>query len=130
MTPDRLYELTHPHRAIYWRARIFLLALRWPMRFTIGDEAYDRQGVRWRIVNGVTAPRWDVSRGSHEQGTYERSTREESELRRVKTPAALLASFRRGWWFYRTSWYMIWMRGGVQPWMRALPIWGRKRARS
>lgn len=125
MTPDQRFELTHPFRALYWRARIALLAMRWVPRLNLGDEVETATGEKWTLVQGVCAPRWEMSRGNHEAGTYQRIELHSRDFRKVRSLRNYARSFRSGWRFYMTSWYRIWMREGVKPWMRGCSIWAR-----
>ena len=105
-------------KAIYWRVRIALLALRWIGSYNLGDAVWYR-GQKWMLIQGVAAPTWSLARNDERVDAHER------DFRKVMTPRNLARSFISGYRFYMTSWYRIWMREGIQPWMRSLPIWKR-----
>lgn len=103
-------------KALYWRTRIVLLAIRWILRNNLGDRvAY--QGEEWILIQGVRSPVWTLTRDG------ERVEVHEKDFRKVRRLSNYLRSFRWGYRFYMTSWYHIWMREGIQPWMRGCNIW-------
>lgn len=126
MTPDTRFELTHPFRALYWRTRIAWLALRWVPRFNLGDEVVTATGETWTLIQGVCAPMWELVRGSHEHGTFQRVRLHVRDFRKKRSLRNYLRSFRSGWRFYMQNWYAIWMREGIKPWMLGCNIWAMK----
>lgn len=113
---------------LYWRLFIIRLALRWINKFNLGDEVVYK-GERWTLIQGVCAPRWSLVRGDHADRTFQRLDALESEFRKVRTPKALWQSFRSGYRFYMQSWYSIWLREGIRPWMAACNIWAGRAPR-
>jgi hypothetical protein len=107
-------------KAIYWRARIAWLALQWVPRFNLSDRVLYK-GKEWSLIQGVQAPIWSLVRGD------ERVDAHESEFRKVRSLANYVGTFRSGYRFYMQSWYSIWMRNGIEPWMRGCNIWPRRR---
>lgn len=108
-------------RAVYWRVRIVVIALRWVNKFNLGDRV-KHDGVEWTLIQGVSAPVWDLWR--EESG---RRSVHEREMAKVRSLSNYVGSFISGYRFYMQNWYAIWTRGGIKPWMRQLPIWGRRR---
>lgn len=106
-------------KAIYWRARIILLALRWVRRFSLGDRVI-LDGRHWTLIQGVSAPRWTLSSGAETVRAHE------SEFRKVRSLRNYWGSFASGYRFYMRNWYGIWMCEGIKPWMRGCNIWGRR----
>lgn len=111
-------------KAIYWRLRIVHLATRWLFIYNLGDLVLYK-GKEWSLIQGVMAPTWSLVRG--EGGDFERVDAHESEFRKVRTLRNYVGSFRSGYRFYMTSWYGIWMREGIKPWMLGCNIWARRR---
>lgn len=105
-------------RQLYWRMRIAWLALRWVLQLNLGDEVW-YQGERWMLVQGVCRPYWDIQHTVH--GV--RNHIHVSSLRKVRSLRNWWSSFRSGYRFYMGYWYDIWVRAGIQPWMRGCHIW-------
>lgn len=126
MTPDKRFELTHPLRVLYWRARIAWLALRWIPRINLGDRVIFG-GDEWTLIQGVSAPTWDLVRGSHDDGTFRLVAAHASQFRKVRSIPNYWSSFRSGWRFYMNNWYGIWMREGIKDWMLGCNIWAKGR---
>ena len=108
-------------KAIYWRLFIIRLSLRWLWRPNLMDEVVYK-GEVWRLSQGVKSPVWTLR-----QGPGEGVEVHERDFRKVRTIANYWGSFRNGYQFYMRSWYDIWMREGIQPWMLGCRIWGRCR---
>lgn len=107
-------------KAIYWRLFMARLALRWVFSVNLGREVlFD--GQRWTLVQGVRAPIWSLV---NESGA--RVDVHEKDFRLVLSPRNCWRAFIRGYRFYRTSWYSIWMRDGIKPWMVGCRIWQGK----
>lgn len=109
-------------KAIYWRAYILRLALRWVPRFNIGDRVI-YGGREWYLAQGVCAPRWTLRSETDGEEVYAN----EKDFRKVRSLPNYWRSFRYGYRFYMTSWYSIWMREGIKDWMRGCNIWAGKR---
>ena len=99
------------------RLLILWLSMKWVFRFNLGDEVV-YNGKRYLLVQGVCKPRWDLAAGE-DRPKYVH----ESEFRKVRSPYNYWHSFRSGWRFYMNSWYGIWRRNGIEPWMRGCRIW-------
>jgi hypothetical protein len=110
-------------KAIYWRLFIIRLALRWISKPNLGDEVI-YQGRRWTLIQGVCDPVWSLFSGD------ERIDVHRDQFRKVPGIRSAWQSFRSGYRFYMTSWYGIWKREGVQPWMRGCHIWAGKPPRT
>jgi hypothetical protein len=108
---------------LYWRVRILFFALRWVTSLNLGDRVVTADGKEWVLAQGVCKPYWDLDPFP---AGGKRAHLHESEFRKVRSLSNYLGSFRYGWWFYMTSWHAIWVNQGIKPWMRALPIWGKK----
>ena len=106
---------------IYWRLRVVLLALRWLNKYNLGDHVW-YEGRQWMLIQGRCAPRWDLSR----RGVIAPYVHEQ-DFRKVRSLGNYWHSFISGYRFYMQSWFHIWVRGGIQPWMRECNIWGRRR---
>jgi hypothetical protein len=113
-------RLLLPFKAVYWRLRIVHLSLRWVRKFNLGDRVVYR-GEEWTLIQGHSAPTWELHRGDGFAKAHER------EFRKVRALSNYLGSFRSGYRFYMGYWYAIWMNEGVKPWMRACSIWGKRR---
>jgi hypothetical protein len=104
-------------KRLWWRVRIVCLAARWVGRNTLGDEVWF-QGRRWRLVDGAFSPWWDLARAGEKTRTVH-----ELRFRKVRSVGNALGTFVRMYRFYRDNWLDIWVSGGIEPWMRACPIW-------
>jgi hypothetical protein len=96
------------------------LALRWIGKINLGDEVI-HQGKRWTLIQGVSNPYWNLAR----DGEYLDYVHHD-QFRKVKGLRAAWRSFHAGYRFYMTSWYSIWVREGIKPWMLACNIWSGK----
>lgn len=105
-------------KRIYYWLLIVWLALRWVRRLNLGDVVV-HEGSRWTLIQGVCAPFWDLY-----DGTTRKPRVHEREFRKVGGVRAAWRSFRSGYRFYMRSWFDIWVRQGIQPWMRDCDIWG------
>ena len=102
---------------LYWKIRIFFLALRWITRTNFGDVVvYKRQ--KYIVCNGVRSGSWrlgDLDNG--DDGWVLRS-----ECKKVLTLKNIKHSFCAGYRFYMTSWFDIWCQVGIKDWMRGCNI--------
>lgn len=100
-------------KAIYWRLRIMIFSLRWIPRFNIGDRVW-YQGRVWRLSQGVKSPIWTLRDGN------EAVEAPESQFAKVKSVSNYWGSFKSGYRFYMRNWYSIWLRDGIEPWVKDL----------
>jgi hypothetical protein len=106
---------------LYWWFFVVVLSLRWVWKFNLGDEVW-YLGERWYLTQGVQAPKWNLKKTNmYVTEIYE------SHFRKVRSLKNYYGSFRRGYQFYMLSWFDIWCRKGIEPWMKSLPIWGRRK---
>lgn len=103
---------------LYWRLRIFFLALRWIPQVNLGDVVRYR-GKKYTVCNGVRSGSWRL--GNLDNGRDGWVSRK--DCKKIWTVANIRHSFFFGWNFYMTSWFDIWCRGGVKGWMRGCNIW-------
>lgn len=103
-----------------YRVYIRWLALRWMFQFNLGDEVW-HEGRKRRINNWAGSPRMTLL------NPYQQNVPRE-ECRKVISLRNLWGSYRSGVRFYTTSWLEIWVRNGIEPWVRALPIWPRRKS--
>jgi len=107
-------------KKFYWKIRIILLAFRWMPRFNLGALVW-YQGKQWMLIQGVCAPIWELA----DLKTGERISVAETKMEKVRSLRNWLGSFKRGYDFYMSSWFDIWVHKGIQPWMRGCRIWAR-----
>lgn len=101
---------------LYWKTRILFLSLKWIFKFNLGDEVIYK-GKSYMLMQGVMHPRWSLA-GEHEYiEVYEK------DFRKALTFKNLYGSFKSGWNFYNGNWFGIWMRNGIEPWMKSANIW-------
>jgi len=106
-------------RSIGYRVYIRWLALAWIGQINIGDEVW-HQGRRRFVSNWAGQPTMTLT------DPYEEYV-PAAEIRKVLSAKNALHSYRSGIHFYTTNWLEIWINNGIEPWVRALPIWpGRK----
>lgn len=101
----------------YWLL-IVALSLRWIFRINLGNRVRYR-GMVYTVSNGVRVCSWRL--GGLDNGDDGWVPRDECRL--LLTPANLLHSFTSGYRFYMGYWYAIWVRNGIEPWMRSCQIW-------
>lgn len=99
-------------------ALIVWLSCKWIFRINLGDLVW-YQGRKHVVCNGTTPHHWDIA----DYQTGDRVWVHERDLRKVWTSVNMAGSFTSGYRFYMNSWFNIWVRDGVQPWMRRLNIW-------
>ena len=104
---------------LYWWVYIVWLSVRKCFDLNLGDLVV-HEGREWMLVQGVARPRWDLAKPCcRKNGVHE------SEFRKVKRIDNYWRSFRGAYKFYMTSWYSIWCREGIKPWMLGCNIWGK-----
>lgn len=98
---------------IYW------IALGWISQINLGDEVWHK-GRKRSVVNWAGQPAMTLS------DPYEQHV-PATEIRKVRSLANAWQSYRSGVRFYTNSWLGIWVSKGIEPWVRALPIWPRRK---
>ncbi|MEE9356527.1 MAG: hypothetical protein V3U75_13130 [Methylococcaceae bacterium] len=104
-------------REIYWKAKIFFLALRWIPQINLGDLVW-YQGGKFIVCNGTRYESWRLDLDNGDDGWVKRK-----ECKKVWTWNNIKHSFLSGWNFYMTSWFQIWCQSGVKIWMKNCKIW-------
>lgn len=104
-------------KSMKWKLFIIWLSFKWVFRVNLGDEVLYR-GKKYIVHNGVRYGKWRLSDELPDDGWVNRS-----ECRKVWTLKNMRRSFRAGYRFYMTSWYDIWKREGIKPWMKNCNIW-------
>jgi hypothetical protein len=105
-------------RSIYYRLLIRWLALQWISQINLGDEVWHK-GRKRRVSNWAGQPQMTLTDPWEENVPA-------TEIRKVRSLANAWHSYRSGVRFYTGSWLSIWERQGIEPWVRALPIWPRR----
>lgn len=105
-------------RSIGYRIYIRWLALGWIGQINLGDEVWHK-GKRRFVNNWAGQPTMTLT------NPYEQNV-PASEIRKVRSFKNALHSYRSGVRFYTSSWLSIWINSGIEPWVRALPIWPRR----
>lgn len=108
-------------RKVFWWGYIVVLSCRWISRLNLGDVVIWR-GRRWVAVQGVSAPTWEIQ----EIGSFDRAKVHIDDLRKERSIGNYVGSFLSGYRFYMTAWFDIWVRSGIEQWMRECNIWARK----
>lgn len=106
-------------KKLYWKAKIFWLCLKAIGNTNLGDHVV-YNGARYVVINGTRPQSWDLWNGK------ERLVAPRSECKKELSFKGAVQSFKMAWHFYMTSWFDIWCRVGVEPWMRNLRIWQDK----
>lgn len=96
---------------------VIWLSLKWVFRVNLGDVVLYR-GNKYVVFNGVMSKSWRIDIDNGRDGWVPRS-----ECRKHITFANLHNSFKSGYHFYMTNWYVIWANDGVKPWMLGCKIW-------
>lgn len=106
-------------RRVKYKLYIRWLALRWVSQINLGDQVLHKGCVRV-VNNGVYPNSWTLT------DPYEQFV-PRSECTKIWTWKNCYGSYKSGVRFYETSWLDIWVNQGIQPWVKALPIWGRNK---
>ena len=101
----------------YWLYIIWLSA-KWIFRQNLGDQVV-YSGKKYLIANGVVSNCWRLSGLQNDNDGWVKR----NECRKIITPYNLLHSFRSGYRFYMGYWFNIWVRNGIEEWVKRLPIW-------
>jgi len=102
---------------LYWKVRIFFLALRWIPQVNLGDEVY-YQGKKYIVHNGNRDNSWRLDIDNGNGGWVKRP-----DCCKVWTWKNIKHSFNYGHTFYMTAWFDIWCASGIKTWMRGCNIW-------
>ena len=106
---------------IYYRLYIIWLSLKWVIRINLGDKIIwlkDTWPQTYTVINGVCPGSWKVTDGIEDAFEVNRS-----ECQKIKTIQNYFNSFKSGYRFYMGYWYDIWVRNGIEPWVRKCNIW-------
>jgi len=105
-------------KKIYWWVYVVFLSFKWCFRVNLGDTVFYKNK-KYIVANGVRSNSWRLSGLSNgDSGWVKRS-----DCRKVLTFSNMKKSFKSGYFFYMTSWYDIWCRNGIEPWMKSCKIW-------
>lgn len=109
-------------KKLYWKLRILWLCLKAVKNTNLGDKAIYK-GKQYTVVNGTHCGAWDIQ-DKFKDGAV-RLVVPRSECKKAWSIAGMRQSYNSAWHFYMTSWFDIWCRSGIEPWMRACNIWQR-----
>lgn len=108
-------------KEMYWRIRIFFLAIRWIPQINIGDIVV-YEGKQYIVYNGVYRESWKLKELNRDY--ILRVPRK--YCKKVFTLKNIKHSFYSGWNFYMRYWFRIWCQTGIEDWMLSCNIWPRK----
>jgi len=103
-------------KKLFWWFFVVYLSFKKVFKLNLGDVVWFN-GKRWTLVQGASDPYWDLQRGNSRVRVHRR------ELKKVKSVKNYLRSFRFNYRFYMTSWFELWVRNGIEPWMKQCRIW-------
>jgi len=103
---------------LYWWLYICKLSFRWIFNLNIGDIVI-YNGQEWEAVQGVCDPSWDFMRGE------KRISLNKNKVIKKKSLINYIRSYKSGYRFYMQNWYSIWVRNGIEDWMRGCNIWAK-----
>lgn len=105
-------------KRLYYRVKIFILALRWIPQINLGDTVY-YNGEKYMVINGVRSNSWQLCGldNANDGWVRRKDCKKELSLNNIKH------SFLYGWNFYMTSWFEIWCNNGIEDWVRDCNIW-------
>lgn len=105
-------------KKLKYKILIILLSIKWIFKIGCGDVIM-YQGKKYVVSNGVRLNSWRLSGlDNKDNGWVLRK-----ECKKVKTISNLISSFKSGYQFYMGYWYSIWVRNGIEPWMKGCNIW-------
>ena len=110
-------------KTIYYWLLVVRLSLRWIKQPNLGDVVL-YQGKRWVLFQGMRDPIWSLSCNRECIEVHR------DNFRKVPGIKSAWRSFRSGYRFYMTSWFSIWVREGIKPWMLGCNIWAGKPPRA
>jgi len=103
---------------LYWKMRIFLLALCWIPQVNLGDYVWYK-GKKYIVLNGVRYGQWRLGGLVNDTDGWVKR----SKCKKSWTLKNMRHSFQFGWNFYMTYWFDIWCWEGIKDWMRGCNIW-------
>ena len=107
-------------RKIYFWLYILYLSALWMRQVNLGNSV-EYKGKVYIVLNGASQNHWRIIDSDGRDMWVPRD-----ECSKVKSLSNYIHSFRFGYSFYMTSWYSIWVREGIKPWMKNCSIWPRK----
>lgn len=102
---------------IYYWLFIVWLSTKWIFRTTLCDDVIYK-GKKYSINNGVVCNCWTLI--DDNRHTFEAQIK---DCKKVWSLKGMIRSFKSGYFFYMTSWYSIWCREDILPWMKSCQIW-------
>lgn len=105
-------------KKIYYYLLILKLSFKWCWKINLKDYVWYR-GKKYVVLNGVSCNSWRlVGLDNGQEGWVPRH-----ECGKLWTVENIVGSFKSGYNFYMTSWFDIWVREGIKPWMKNCNIW-------
>lgn len=96
---------------------ILFLCIKKSFKIGLGDEIiYNNK--RYLVVNGIYEDKWTISLNKNSLYNVPRKS-----CKKVKSVHNYLKSFKSHYSFYFSSWFDIWVRNGIKPWMKGCNIW-------
>jgi len=109
---------------IRWWLFVVWLSSKWISKTNLGDEVVFN-GKKYLVSNGVCDGFWSLYVEGDRTGESYIKHAKRSECKRVRTLKNYVGSFRSGYRFYMSYWYDIWVRVGIEEWMRGCNIWNK-----
>ncbi len=108
-------------RKIYYWLYIVYLSFKWMLKINLGDKVIwlkDTWPQTYIVTNGIPYEIWKITDGIEDAFEVPRN-----ECKKIKTIPNYTHSFKSGYRFYMGYWYRIWVRNGIEPWVRKCNIW-------
>ena len=105
-------------KKIKYKILIICLSIKWMFRINLGDWVIYKNN-KYIVCNGVRCDSWRL--GALENGHEGWVLRK--ECKKVRTIKNMMGSYYFGYQFYMTNWYDIWVRSGIELWMKRCKIW-------
>lgn len=99
---------------LYWKTMIAYFSFKWIFKINIGDDVIYKNEVYF-VNNAIN--KFDLVNAKNSVIACR------SEIKKVKSLKNLIRSFKSGWNFYNDYWFEIWMRNGIEDWMKKCNIW-------
>jgi hypothetical protein len=93
--------------------KLYYLPIIWIFRINIGDLIWYKSE-QYTINNGNMPDKWDIGIKEEQffynpnQYYYKCKWIHKNEIKKIKTIKNLLRSYKFGYQFYKTSWFLIW----------------------